>query len=84
MPAFLWFITYFYNFQGESLIFEFDLLSVEQPGEYSKQVWTMSTEEKRALSAELREKGSSDASSIVHQIVACNPYSVQDIFVVTY
>lgn len=42
---------------GESLIFEFDLLSVEQSGEYSKQVWAMTTEEKYRLVTELREKG---------------------------
>ena len=42
---------------GESLIFEFDLISVEQPGEYSKQIWTMSAEEKQKLVEELREKG---------------------------
>ena len=42
---------------GESLIFEFDLLSVEQPGQYSKQVWAMTPEEKQILVTELREKG---------------------------
>lgn len=42
---------------GVSLIFEIDLISVEQPGQYNKQIWTMSEDEKYALVIELREKG---------------------------
>ena len=45
---------------GQSLIFEFDLLSVEQPGEYSKQIWTMTSDEKRLLVIELKEKGNNE------------------------
>jgi len=42
---------------GESLIFEFDLLSVEQPGDYKKEIWTMSVEEKKVYAAEQKLKG---------------------------
>ena len=39
------------------MVFEIDLMSVEQPGQYNKQIWTMSEDEKYALVVELREKG---------------------------
>lgn len=42
---------------GESLIFEFDLLSVQQPGNYKKEIWTMSVDEKKVYAQEQREKG---------------------------
>lgn len=45
------------NITGASLIFEFDMLTVQQPGEYKKEVWTMNDEEKYSTVADLREKG---------------------------